>query len=119
MWKNILLVAFGGGVGSALRYLTSVWIGRAWPQASFPWATLTANVLGCFLIGFLMAKWPGSGPWKLLLVTGFCGGYTTFSTFALENHTLVGQAMSGTALLYLLASVMLGWLAVWAGNAVG
>ncbi|MBO4963699.1 MAG: CrcB family protein, partial [Prevotella sp.] len=80
MLGNILLVAAGGAVGSVCRYLLS-----SVHVASFPWGTLTVNVLGSLLIG-LLAGLSGRGilspELKLLLVTGFCGGFTTFSTFA-------------------------------------
>jgi CrcB protein len=116
MWTNIVLVAVGGAVGSALRYLTAVWIG---PQETFPWGTWTANVLGCFLIGFFTARWPENAEYRYLLVTGFCGGYTTFSTFALEAQGLWDRQIPLGALLYVLASVVAGWLAVWAGRMAG
>ena len=116
MLKNLLLVASGGAVGSALRYLTSIWVGRCWPMATFPWATLAANVLGCLLIGLFTAKWPGHDSLRLLLVTGFCGGYTTFSTFSLESLSLWTQQQYGAAIVYSLLSIVLGAAAVWAGN---
>ena len=80
MIRNLLLVAFGGAVGSVGRYLVSKWL-----EGGFPWGTLTVNIVGCLLIGFLtglVTKGTLSPEMKLLLVTGFCGGFTTFSTFA-------------------------------------
>ncbi|MDL2243546.1 fluoride efflux transporter CrcB [Bacteroidales bacterium OttesenSCG-928-J19] len=118
MIKEILLVGLGGGVGSIFRYLTSVLVSKHCPSI-FPWGTLVVNVIGCLLIGLLLGMIeknqllsPGL---RFLLVTGFCGGYTTFSTFALENVNLFNTQHSLTAILYIAASILLGLLAVWGG----
>lgn len=119
---HILLVGAGGFVGSIFRYMTVLSIDRKM-NAAFPYGTLTVNVVGSLLLGFLMALFlrkTGSHPveWRLFLATGFCGGFTTFSAFAAENF-LLGQKFPGTALLYIAISVMGGLLAVWAGFAMG
>lgn len=112
MIRNLLLVALGGGVGSVLRYLLSGM------NASFPWGTFAVNILGSLIIGLLVglvSKGVLSAEMKLLLVTGFCGGFTTFSTFANES---LGMMKAGDVLmmaLYVGASVALGILAVWLG----
>ena len=112
MFRNILLVALGGAVGSVCRYLLSCF------NASFPWGTFVVNILGCLFIGLLVglvSKGALSSEMKLLLVTGFCGGFTTFSTFANESF---GMMKAGDALLmalYVGASVIIGILAVWLG----
>ena len=83
MVRNLLLVALGGGLGSVCRYLVSRMV-----ESSFPWGTFAVNILGSLLIGLLVAlvgKGIVSNEIKLLLVTGFCGGFTTFSTFANES----------------------------------
>ncbi|MBR1901596.1 MAG: fluoride efflux transporter CrcB [Bacteroidaceae bacterium] len=111
--KSILLVALGGGIGSVCRYLISIL-----NTTSYPWGTFAVNILGSLLIGLLVGCVnKGSLPpeLKLLLVTGFCGGFTTFSTFANES---VGMMKAGDILLsalYIGASVVVGVLAVWAG----
>ena len=113
MIRSILLVALGGAVGSVCRYLVSRMM-----ESSFPWGTLTVNIIGSLLIGLLVgltSKDIVSQEMKLLLVTGFCGGFTTFSTFANESF---GMMKAGDALqmaLYVSASVVIGILAVWAG----
>lgn len=119
---NILLVGVGGGLGSIARYLVSKWADRNFTSV-FPYGTLTVNIVGSFLLGALLAllmKKTGlhTHEWKLFLVTGFCGGFTTFSTFAGENVTLFSQKFPATALLYIVASVAGGLLAVWAGFAL-
>lgn len=113
MLKSILFVALGGAVGSVARYLVSRWL-----TGSFPWATLTVNVVGCAFIGFLtgcVAKGNLSPEMKLLLVTGFCGGFTTFSTFANESFALMKAGEVLTVALYVGLSVVAGILAVYVG----
>lgn len=113
MLRNILFVALGGAVGSVFRYLLS-----GINAASFPWGTFAVNIIGSLLIGLLVglvSKGVLSPEMKLLLVTGFCGGITTFSTFANESF---GMMKAGDALLmalYIGASVVVGILAVWLG----
>ena len=119
MLKNILLVALGGAAGSVARYLLSKAI-QDTAATAFPWGTMAVNVAGCLLIGLLYGLASGDGArlgadLKLMLTVGFCGGFTTFSTFANESLTL---AKSGDALLsaaYIGSSVALGVLAVAAG----
>lgn len=119
MLKNILLVALGGAAGSVARYLLSKAIQNT-AATAFPWGTMAVNVAGCLLIGLLYGLASGDGTrlgadLKLMLTVGFCGGFTTFSTFANESLTL---AKTGDALLsaaYIGSSVALGVLAVAAG----
>ena len=111
---NCLFVGLGGFVGSVLRYLVSLAPIRH--ESGFPIVTLGINVLGAFLLGFIMAaagRGSGIDPRTLLfLKVGICGGFTTFSTFALEAHTLLSGGKPITALLYMLLSVTLCVLAV-------
>ena len=112
MIRNLLLVALGGAGGSVLRYLLSN------INTSFPWGTFAVNVLGSFLIGLLvgfMSKGVLSPEMKLLLVTGFCGGFTTFSTFANESFSMMKAGDVLLTALYVGASVIIGILAVWGG----
>ena len=119
MIKDLLLVGAGGGVGSMLRYLTSRLSARF---ISSQWAlvgTFIVNVVGCFIIG-LLAGWllfnvNKSQQLPLLLVTGFCGGYTTFSAFAFENVQLLQSGHIIYSILYIVASVSIGLSAVWGG----
>ena len=112
MIRNLILVALGGAGGSVLRYLLSN------INTSFPWGTFAVNVLGSFLIGLLvglMSKGVLSPEMKLLLVTGFCGGFTTFSTFANESFSMMKAGDVLLTALYVGASVIIGILAVWGG----
>ena len=118
-----LLVAGGGAFGSWLRYLTArLWFNAAGPEAAtaFPWATLTANVLGSLamglLVGWLARDGAASGEsWRLLIGVGLLGGYTTFSSFALEFAQFVERGALGLAALYVGASLIAGFAALFAG----
>lgn len=120
-----LFVAFGGGLGAWLRYLTGTLMTRAiGPVAAsaFPWATLTINVAGSLVMG-LLAGWlarhgQGGEQWRLLLGVGVLGGYTTFSSFSLELALLVERGTLGAAFAYALVSVGAGLAALFAGLAV-
>ncbi|HAA13213.1 MAG TPA: fluoride efflux transporter CrcB [Cytophagales bacterium] len=110
MISNLLWVGVGGAVGSMGRYLIGVYAQRWWPGL-FPWGTLIANVLGALLIGLffgLFSRQLLSDSQKLLLMTGFCGGFTTFSTFAHENLTLYQKGEYGTLTIYLAVSILAG-----------
>ncbi len=114
MIQNLLLVALGGALGSMGRYILSKWL----ENATFPWATLAVNIIGSLLIGLLIgliAKDVLSSEVKLLLVTGFCGGFTTFSTFANESLSLMRAGDVVLSAIYIGGSVFLGILAVYVG----
>lgn len=118
MLKQLLLVGIGGSLGSMLRYLVSVLTGR-FVQSAFPLPTLLVNLTGCFLIGLLAGAlshvMDGNTNLRLLLITGFCGGYTTFSAFAYENLQLIESQQFTLAIAYTLLSVVLGIGLVWTG----
>lgn len=115
-----LIVGIGGFVGSVLRYLISLIPMNE--KFSFPVKTLVTNVLGAFIIGLIVAvslKRPDLDPKTTLLIkTGFCGGFTTFSTFALESSDLIGKGQWGMAGTYMILSVILSVLAVIAAEAI-
>ncbi len=106
--NHILLVAFGGALGSVCRYLVGVGALRLMGP-SFPWGTLSVNVAGSFAIGVLaeliVARFGASAELRLLLITGFLGGFTTFSAFALDAVTLFERGASLAATTYLVLSI--------------
>lgn len=115
--QQLILVGAGGFAGAIARYLVSLAMTRV--SESFPLGTLTINVVGSFLIGFLAVA-IGERGWVaptagLALTTGFLGAFTTFSTFSLELLRLWSSGQSGTALVYAFGSVVLGLVAVWLG----
>ncbi len=118
MIKQLLLVGIGGGAGSIARYLCQRWFANNF-FSSFPWGTFTVNITGCFLIGVIYAiaeKTTFLSPeTRLFLITGLCGGFTTFSTFAFENMSLIKSGDLLYVLLYSLGSILLGIAAVFAG----
>lgn len=118
MLKNLLIVGLGGGVGSMLRYTVHK-IFNVQGTAEFPASTLLVNISGCFLIGILWGLLSRSLTWneemKLLLMTGFCGGFTTFSAFTLEGMGLLKENKIALFFIYLTASVVGGLLATFIG----
>ena len=115
MIKNLLLVGLGGSIGSMVRYAASFLI----RSKLFPYATLSVNITGSFIIGLVFAmslKEEGlSNNWKIFLATGICGGFTTFSAFSLENMGLLQTGKIGMAVTYILLSIILGILATFLG----
>lgn len=118
MLTQIVLVGLGGGIGSILRFLTSVLTEKHFTNA-FPLSTFIVNIVGCFLIGILIGQLgqhiEANPNLKFLFITGFCGGYTTFSAFAIENLVLIQNQHYWTLLMYVGLSVLSGIGAVWLG----
>lgn len=118
MLKTILYIALGGAIGSVLRFLTSFFVAKFWSNY-FPLATFLTNVIGCFLIGifigFLAKNNMTDTNLKWFLITGFCGGFTTFSAFGLENINLFQNNNVILAFSYIALSVVAGLFAVWLG----
>jgi CrcB protein len=119
--RALLFVGIGGGLGSIFRYVISLVIGKHIPVV-FPLGTLVVNISGCFLIGIfyaLAARHSGfNADWRLFLITGICGGYTTFSTFSYDGFILLKEGNGLSFILYAIGSVVLGLIATFAGVAL-
>ncbi|MCB1104788.1 MAG: fluoride efflux transporter CrcB [Opitutaceae bacterium] len=116
-----LLIALGGAAGSVSRYWLSTAIDTRTASA-FPWGTLAVNVIGSVLIGFLANltigdRFIGSPQLRFFLMTGFCGGYTTFSSFSLQTLTLMKDGEWPMAAAYIIGSVLICLVGVWLGHA--
>jgi len=108
MLKDLIFVGIGGCFGSTGRYWLSVVFLNNF-GIPLPWPTFIVNVLGSFLIGILISlTWKTPEMWRLLLITGFCGGFTTFSTFSYENLRLWQEGNTQIALIYIILSLLLG-----------
>lgn len=114
MLKNFIAVMAGGAIGAALRYGVSL-IAGGWKPFSLPAATMIVNIAGCFvlglILGFIVKNSSLSQTMVLLLTTGFCGALTTFSTFTAETATLMDNGKLITGLIYIVLSIILGYLA--------
>ncbi|MCM1036070.1 MAG: fluoride efflux transporter CrcB [Bacteroides sp.] len=119
---SIIAVGAGSCLGGIARYLVSRLLAGTAAAGAFPWSTFAVNIAGCFIIGIiygLLARGMHlSEPVRLFLTVGFCGGFTTFSTFAHEGYLLFGGSGLPTVLLYAAASVGLGLAAVYAAYAL-
>lgn len=115
--KQILLVFLGGGFGSVLRYIIGKYLNN--PENGLPYGTFLANILGSLLIGLILGFAAKNNTLSqnqtLLLATGFCGGFTTFSTFAYENHVFLKSGDFTSFAIYTIASFVIGFLAVFFG----
>ena len=109
-------VALGGAAGSVLRYVLQ----SLFRLSAFPVGTLIVNLLGSFLIGLCAAFAERGTPWiRPWLMTGFLGGFTTFSAFSLENFRMIREGQAGVAVAYALTSVVAGILLAFAGYSLG
>ena len=115
--KSFLLVFLGGGLGSGLRYLVTITMNQY--SKVLPFGTFTVNILGCLLIGLILGYAQRENTLTsnqtLLLATGFCGGFTTFSAFANENLELIKNGELFNFSVYTIGSVLIGILAVFIG----
>jgi fluoride exporter len=119
--KSILLIGLGGAVGSVARFLIQVWVAR-YVIVTFPLGTFLVNISGCFAIGLLYGiagrhAWL-TPEWRLLLITGVCGGFTTFSSYSFEGMSLLREGAYLYFGLYVVLSVVLGLLATFCGLAL-
>nr|WP_302830455.1 fluoride efflux transporter CrcB [uncultured Bacteroides sp.] len=122
MSKILICIFLGGGTGSVLRYCVQMALHERIVPYSFPWATFTVNIFGSFLIGLFYAwsaRFNLSTEIRMLLTTGLCGGFTTFSTFSNDGVIMLKQGFFGEFFLYTLLSITLGIIAAFAGGALG
>ncbi len=122
MTRDLILVFIGGGLGSAVRFSLGKWVASL-HQHHFPYGTLVANILACFALGLIIGLAdhkqlisPGA---RLFWTVGFCGGFSTFSTFSSETISLIQQGFTFTSLLYIVLSLVLCITATYAGLYLG
>ncbi len=119
---SVLYVALGGALGSVSRYLVGIWAQTASKSIDFPYGTLTVNLIGCFVIGFLSQLVESRGVFtpesRALVFIGILGGFTTFSSFGNDTVNLLREGETFNALANVGANVILGLALVWLGRAV-
>ncbi len=122
MIQSLFCIGAGSCLGGVARYLLSQAIDSRFCGSQMPLGTLAVNVLGCFAIGLIGAAFGrmgwGSDAWRLFLTVGFCGGFTTFSTFINENHALLSAGNMAASAAYAALSLLLGIAALYAAHAV-
>lgn len=118
MLRNILIVGAGGFIGSVMRYLVQVFVEKGL-TSTFPWGTFVANIAGSFIIGvvFALAEKGNlmNSEWRMFLAVGVCGGFTTFSSFAYNNFTMIKEHTFGQLLFNVGGSLFVGILAIYLG----
>jgi CrcB protein len=117
---QVSVLSFGGILGVNARYWFGLWVNR-WTSHPFPWATFLINVSGSFAIGFLATLLASRLPHpnvRLLVITGFLGGYTTYSSYAFESLTLWERGEKGLSVGYMASTLLAGFLAVFLGVAL-
>lgn len=120
--KTLVLIFIGGGLGSVIRFGLGKWI-SSWHTSTFPYGTLGVNVIACLALGWIIGladhKNLLSDSTRLFWTVGFCGGFSTFSTFSAETISLVQSGLHVSGAFYILGSVILCLLATYAGLYLG
>lgn len=119
--RTLIFIGIGGMLGSIARYLSGEYFNRLFSNP-LPLGTLVVNIVGAFLIGIIIGvgerfRW-FTEPWHFFLVVGFCGSFTTYSTFAYENYTLLKEGHFSTLFFYITFSLVVGILLAWGGYAL-
>lgn len=112
------MISVGAALGANARYWLGLWVSDKW-GTSIPWGTFVVNMTGCFLIGLYLAlavRFAWSPGWRLFVVIGLLGGYTTFSSFGYEAYALLVQGSYERAAAYAFGSTVIGLLSVWFGT---
>jgi len=117
MEDQLLYILIGGGLGSVCRYLVSEYAPHYY-KGEFPVGTFTANIIGCLVIGIFAATIHANSTLNAFLITGFCGGFTTFSSFSKETFLFLSEKKIKIAIIYVLSSTILGIIAVFLGFTV-
>jgi CrcB protein len=116
--KEAVLIFLGGGLGSLLRFISGTWV-QSLHKINFPFGTLAANILACFVLGFVVGltneKVISNPSVRLFWATGFCGGFSTFSAFSSETLTLMQSGMTLSAVGYVVISLTTCFLATYLG----
>lgn len=122
LWRHGLAALLGGGIGSLARFLVGAWVVHHYPDEKIPWATLAVNWLGCLVVGvfygWISDRWFMGISLRYLLVTGFLGGFTTFSAFSIETVFLIRKGETLLAFGYVVASVVGGLILAWMGERI-
>jgi CrcB protein len=116
--EKLIAIFLGGGIGSSARWLTGLFFDK-FTKGEFPYSTLFVNIVGSFVLGFLsyylMEKLNVAEEWRLFLTIGFCGGFTTFSTFAFEHFNMLQGGEVVKSVIYMFLSLVLGIIAIVSG----
>lgn len=127
MVVNLLLIGIAGGLGAVARYSTGLLVVKYLPEEQFPWATFTVNMIGCLFFGIIFAATETATHWdsetltrvRMVLLTGFMGAFTTYSTYAFQSAMLMQDAKWALAFGNIAGQTLIGIVAIFAGLTLG